>query len=335
MLDYSLISAVAAVVREGSFERAARSLHVTPSAVSQRVKLLEQRLGQVLVQRSVTRGQPCTATEAGRQLCRHAEQVAMLEHELARGVPHLHGGETPFVTPFVTLRVAVNADSLATWFMAAMAQFAAADTALLDLRLEDQDHTAEQLRTGDVLAAVTALAEPVQGCSSVPLGDMAYVATASPAFVKRFFGEHCGDQPNIKVTAATLAQAPCLTFNHKDRLQDQWMAALLGAEAAAAVAPPRHWLPAAQAFVDATLAGLGWGMNPQALVQDALRSGALLELAPGQPLWVPLHWQHARGHQGSVPPMLARLSTAVRSAARLYLRQPPPTPTPTATPEST
>jgi LysR family transcriptional regulator (chromosome initiation inhibitor) len=61
MLDYAHRSALAAVIRTGSFERAAHQLNVTPSAISHRIKLLEERLGVVLV----VQGQPCTATEVG------------------------------------------------------------------------------------------------------------------------------------------------------------------------------------------------------------------------------------------------------------------------------
>ncbi len=297
-MDYSLVAAVAAVVREGSFERAAQALHVTPSAVSQRVKLLEQRLGQVLV----VRGQPCTATPAGSALCRHAEQVAMLEADLRRHVPGLAADGEAGASP--TLRLAVNADSLATWFIGAAAAFCETEGALLDLRLEDQDHTAEQLRQGEVAAAVTALAAPVQGCRSVPLGRMRYLATASPAFVQRHFAGG--------LAAEALARAPCLTFNRKDRLQDLWLQAQFGA---AVPPPPRHWLPASQAFVDAALAGLGWGMNPAALVQGLVEQGRLVELRPGRPLHVALHWQHPR----HAPPMLQRLSDAVVAAARAQL----------------
>lgn len=105
MLDYPLIAALAAVIREGSFEKAARSLHLSPSAVSQRVKLLEQRLGQVLV----VRDSPCRATSAGLQLCRHAEQVSLLERELMASLPPRTGQGRPG-----HLRLAVNADSLST-----------------------------------------------------------------------------------------------------------------------------------------------------------------------------------------------------------------------------
>ena len=108
MLDYSSLAAVATVVQEGSFERAARVLNVTPSAISQRIKLLEERLGTVLV----ARGQPCTATDTGRLLCRHIEQVAMLEQDLRGALPNLSQPASPGER--VTLRVAVNADSLGT-----------------------------------------------------------------------------------------------------------------------------------------------------------------------------------------------------------------------------
>jgi len=295
MLDYSLLAALAAVLREGSFERAAKALHVTPSAVSQRVRLLEERFGQVLV----VRGQPCSATAAGRALCRHAEQVGLLEQDLQRELPALAEGDGGFAT----LRVAVNADSLATWFVAAAAAFAEHERTLLDISLDDQDHTAERLRTGDVIAAVCSLAAPVQGCRSVALGRLRYVATASPAFMQRHFA--------AGVNAETLARAPCLTFNQKDRLQEQWLAQVLGQ----AVEAPRHWLPASQAFVDASRAGLGWGMNPLPLVQDELASGALLPLLPGTELEVALFWQHNRLALGT----LQRLTDAVVAAAKTAL----------------
>jgi LysR family transcriptional regulator (chromosome initiation inhibitor) len=295
MLDYSLQAALAAVVREGSVERAAKVLHVTPSAVSQRIRLLEERIGQVLV----VRGQPCTATAPGRLLCRHAEQVGLLELDLHEQLPGLAEGDAGHVT----LRVAVNADSLATWFVGAAAAFAEGGRVLLDISLDDQDHTAERLRSGDVIAAVCSLAAPVQGCRSVALGSLRYVATASPAFMQRHFA--------AGVNAETLAHAPCLTFNQKDRLQALWMTQAIGTE----VDVPRHWLPSSQAFVDASVAGLGWGMNPLPLVAGALARSELVPLLPGHDLRVPLTWQHHRGEL----PALRRLTDAVVAAAKTTL----------------
>lgn len=294
MFDYALLSAVAAVIRTGSFERAALQLHVTPSAVSQRVKLLEERLGAILV----VRGQPCTGTAVGQRLCQHVERVTLLESELHHGLPAL--GRT---VPPVTLRIAVNADSLATWFVAAMA---GTPDCLFDLILDDQDHSADWLRRGEVLAAVTSGARAVQGCDRSPLGALRYVATASPAFVRRHFPDG--------VNAESIARAPCLTFNGKDQLQAQWMRQALASEAA----PPTHWLPSSQAFVDAALAGLGWGMNPQPLIAEHLRDGRLVALMPNRPLDVPLFWQRSRIASRT----LAVLTDAVHRAGRAVLQQP-------------
>ncbi|PWC81788.1 LysR family transcriptional regulator [Azospirillum sp. TSH100] len=296
MLDYPLLAALAAVIRTGSFERAARQLHVTPSAVSQRVKLLEERLGTVLV----VRGQPCTGTAAGQRLCQHVEQVALLESELRGALPGLSLEDGP-----VTLRIAVNADSLATWFVAAMAELSGC---LFDLVLDDQDHSAEWLRKGEVLAAVTASAAPVPGCNSHPLGALRYRATASPAYLRRHFADG--------VTAENLAAAPCLTFNRKDQLQVQWLRlALSDHESAPVPSPPTHWLPSTHAFVDGALAGMGWGMNPEPLVADHLAAGRLVELVPDLPLDVPLHWQQSR----IAGTALAELSRAVLRAGRQAL----------------
>jgi LysR family transcriptional regulator (chromosome initiation inhibitor) len=274
MLDYSALAALAAVVREGSFERAALALHVTPSAVSQRIRLLEERVGCALV----VRGQPCRATETGRRLCQHVDRVRLLEHELQGTLPAL----APEGIPRAALPVAVNADSLATWFAPAIASFAAGAPVLVELAVDDQDHTAEWLRRGAVLAAVTGAARPATGCDSRPLGAMRYVAAASPAFVARHFADGVG--------AGSLALAPSLLFNTKDELQARWVRRLCHRH----VDLPRHILPSPQAFATAAVAGMGWGLHPQALIATHLEDGSLVELVADAPLDVPLHWQHAR-----------------------------------------
>ena len=297
MLDQSLLAAVAAVAREGSFERAARVLNVTPSAVSQRVRLLEERIGAALI----VRGQPCKTTEIGARLCRHAELVSALEAELRRELPALP--QEPADALHASLRIAVNADSLGTWFVEAMADFGREDATLLSLTLDDEDHTAQWLRRGHVLAAVTSLRAPVQGFRSRRLGALRYVATASPAFVRRWFAEG--------VTAAALSRAPSLVFDRYDRLQNIWVRRHLRRE----VHLPAHRLPSTRAFLDAALAGVGWGMNPWALARPHLHSGALVELIPGTPLDVPLQWQVTRLQV----PVLERLTRSVARAAAAAL----------------
>ncbi|WP_445501766.1 LysR family transcriptional regulator ArgP [Microvirga sp. G4-2] len=298
MLDYALLSALAAVIRTGSFERASQQLNVTPSAISQRIKLLEERVGTVLV----VRGQPCLATEVGQRLCQHVEQVALLESSMRQTLPGLQAETRP-----MTLRIAVNADSLATWFVQAMAQ---TKGFLFDLVLDDQDYSADWLRRGDVMAAVTSHGMPIQGCNCRPLGALRYIATASPGFIERWFPDGFGKESAI--------HAPSLIFNQKDRLQSMWLRQVFGAE----IQPPLHWLPSSQAFVDAALAGLGWGMNPETLVREHLRTGQLVALNPQVHLEVPLFWQESR----IVGQVMSDVTRAVLRTARAILKPVPSSP---------
>lgn len=274
MLDYAALAALAAVIREGSFERAASALHVTPSAVSQRIRSLEERVGCALV----VREQPCRATETGRRLCQHVDRVRLLEQELQGTLPAL----APEGVTRVALPIAVNADSLATWFAPAIAAFAADAPVLVELAVDDQDHTTEWLRSGAVLAAVTGTGRPAAGCNSRALGAIRYVAAASPAFVARHFADGIG--------AGSLARAPSLIFNAKDDLQARWARRLCHRD----VTLPRHTVPSPHAFVAAATAGMGWGMQPLSLIAQHLQDGSLVEMLPNSPLDVPLYWQHAR-----------------------------------------
>ncbi|GIZ52793.1 LysR family transcriptional regulator ArgP [Noviherbaspirillum aridicola] len=297
MLDYSALSALAAVVREGSFERAARALHVTPSAISQRIRQLEERVGCALV----IREQPCRATDTGRRLCQHVDHVRLLEQELQGALPAL----APQGMARVPLPIAVNADSLATWAAPAIASFAAEHPVLMEVAVDDQDYTTEWLRAGAVLAAVTSSARPAPGCNSRPLGAMRYLAAASPAFVRRHFPDG--------VRAASLSRAPSLVFNAKDDLQARWVRRLCHRH----VELPRHTLPSSQAFVTAALAGMGWGMQARELIAAQLAEGSLVELVPDTPLDVPLFWQHARAASA----VLDALSREILAAAAASLLQ--------------
>ena len=295
MIDYSAAAAVAMIVRTGSFEKAARALNVTPSAISQRVKQLEERLGAVLIER----GTPCRATDKGAWLCRHMELVGQLEHDLLEQLPEL--GDV--ASGPATVDIAVNADSLGTWFLPAVAAFAERANVLLNIAVDDQDHTADWLRRGRVLAAVTAMAEPVSGCTVAALGQLRYAATASPQFIRRHFP--------AGMAADAMRRAPALTFNQKDSMQQDWLVANF----AITSAPPTHWLPSTQGFVEACLLGLGWSLNPIDLVRVHIEAGRLVELIPGATTDIPLYWQVSRW-AGSQFPGLTR---EVLDAAKLSL----------------
>jgi len=300
MFDHAQIRALAAVLRSGSFEAAAAELHVTPSAISQRIRALEERLGTVLV----IRGQPARPTDAGARLARHAEEVGLLEHLLAADLG-LAGMDRPGAA--IALRIAVNADSLATWLLPALAAVGAQGADLLfDLAIDDQDHSEDWLRRGAVSAAITARPGPVQGCDSHPLGHLRYRATASPAYMARWFADG--------VTAAALARAPVVTYDTKDRLQERWLRTMTGRRPGYR----GHMIPSSQGFVEAARLGLGWGMNPEPLVRADLDAGRLVELVADRPLDVALHWQVSR----MAGTALAPLTRAVLAAARHALLAP-------------
>lgn len=294
MLDYTQLAALRAIIQTGSFEAAGAALAVTPSAISQRIKTLEDHLGSVLI----IRGSPATATPAGQRLFRHAEEVALLETTLGTDLNGM------VLQPAAPVRVVVNADSLDTWFIKAMAQ---TSDFLFDISTDDEDVSADWLRRGEVMAAVTAHAKPVQGCDCVALGSLRYRAVASPEFVARYFANG--------VTASAAKSAPMLMFNRKDHSQHKWLQASFGKR----ITPPVHLLPSTRGFVSAALAGLGWGLNPDALVRDHIKAGRLVTLADAPIFDVPLFWQFNR----VTGPSLAPLTRAVKQTAKIWLEQSP------------
>jgi LysR family transcriptional regulator (chromosome initiation inhibitor) len=295
-LDSVQLTAFATAVERGSFDAAAQALHITPSAVSQRIKALEHAVGQVLVRRT----KPCQATEAGRALLRLAGQVALLEQEAletARGP--LAGGRTR-----TRVAVVVNADSIATWFLPALAALPEGLALAFDLYEDDQDHTAELLRDGSVMAAVTAQNVAVQGCRVQRLGAMRYLALASTKAAARWFA----DGP----TPAEFAAAPMLVFSRKDQLQQRFLRAVTRRQ----LDPPVHQVPSVWGFQEAIRLGLGWGMVPEQIAAADLADGRCAEIAPGRYLDVPLYWQHWRLDST----VLNTLTAAVREAAAATLR---------------
>jgi LysR family transcriptional regulator (chromosome initiation inhibitor) len=278
MLDYPALAALAQIIRCGSFDAAAMALGVTPSAISQRIKGLEERLGHVLIHR----GPPATGTETGLRLMQHVEQVRLLEGTL-------EGVLRPAAGP-ARLRLAVNADSLATWFPPALTAL----PLLYELEIDDQDHARDWLRQGQVSGAICADPRPVPGCDVHPLGRMRYLALATSDFIARHFADG--------VTAAALQDAPAVIFNHKDAVQGRWAEHATGRR----LHLTGHRIPASEAFVRAVDLGLGWGMVPETMASPQLH-----ELVRDLPLDIALYWHVQR----AMAPALAPLTAAMKRAA--------------------
>lgn len=294
--EYPLLEGLAAVIREGTFEAAARALNITQSAVSQRLKLLEEKTGAVLI----VRGRPCVATEYGQQLYRHVEQVHLLELDLRKNLTSI---DNPASGSPAMIRIAVNSDSLATWFPEVIQRAGSEMNLHFDIFPDDQEHTAERLRSGEALAAVTAEAKPLHGCRRVPLGAMEYVAVATPGFTATNFRDG--------VSLQTVANATHLLFDRKDQLLQQWFLSAFG-EPAPHVG---HLVPSVTGYLACTRNGAAWGLNPRFSVERYLEDGSLVELIPGTSVFVPLYWQSS----GPGSEIMRVLSAIVSEVAHKHL----------------
>jgi LysR family transcriptional regulator (chromosome initiation inhibitor) len=286
------------VVEHGSFGGAAQAMSLTLAAVSLRIKALEDTLGQ----RLLVRGKQVRATPVGQALLAHVKQVRMMEADLLGG---LQGTSPRSAVRWQSLSVATNADSVASWFLPGVAPLLLKHHLLLEILIDDQDHTHDALKSGDVIGCVSTLSEPMRGCVAEPLGVMRYCCVATPAVVKR-----CQTSSGAVSPHKMLAQ-PAVIFNRKDALQDAFLAQHFGLQQPHY---PRHFAPAVEAFETAIELGLGWGMVPE---QHLAQRPTLQDLLPGATVDVALYWQHWLREA----PSAQRLTEAVKAAARLHLRQ--------------
>lgn len=294
--DYDALGALAAVVREGRFDAAAKSLNVTQSAVSQRIKQLEERVGSLLI----VRGRPCVPTEAGLQMCRHMEQVLLLQHELSEQMSSMGASSAASVA---TIRISVNNDSLASWFPVVIKRASRELGIRFDILPDDQEHTESNLKSGEALAVVTSEEKPVQGCRRVSLGSMEYIAVASPEYFDATFRDG--------VTVESVRSSECLAFDRKDTIQDQWMMLCFGETVDLSL----HHVPSYEGYLACCLNGTAWGLVPSFAGNPHIESGELVELFPGKAVRVSLHWQASTQSSD----VLRRLGELVLDVARAYL----------------
>ena len=299
--DYHALAVLAAVVRTGSFEAAAKSMNVTQSAVSQRIRQLEEKTGTMLI----LRGRPCVATEQALLLCRHVEEVALLEHDLRTqlNLADDHSGRT---AP-VSLRISVNSDSLATWFPEVVDRAATELNIRLEVIPDDQEFTEERLRSGDALAIVTSSTSTVPGCQSIFLGEMEYMCVASPEYMAK----HLPGQIDIEA----VAKAPSIQFDRKDTLPMQWVEKAFGTSDGLS----SHSIPSYEGHLQCCLKAIGWAMMPTLTVGPMTEKGILREVVPGVRLKVPLFWQCRANSSGA----LAKLNTVVTEVSGAVLLQSP------------
>ncbi len=270
MLDYKQLEALAMVAREGGFDKAAKAMHLTQSAISQRVRALEEDMGQVLIART----QPPQLSTAGKQLLRHVQEVERLERELLGGIVPDFASDR-----FASVPVAVNADSLASWFADAVDDLLREWEIVLDVRIDDQELTHHSLRNGEVMGCVSVESRPAQGCKVAYLGHMTYRLLATGELAEHWFPDG--------LTAAGLRRAPLVVFNRKDRLHDKLFRK---AARRARIDPPVHYMPSPETYLGMIIGGIAYGMVPDLQGADYLNSGELVDLAPDHCVRVDLYW---------------------------------------------
>ncbi len=271
MFDYKQLVAFATVIEHQSFDAAAKALHLTQPAISQRIRQLEERLKQPLLIRST----PCRPTQAGERLLQHFEQVRLLESQLNQDLSSTSGKDRPKVS------LATNADSLATWLLPALAPLIKSHDLIVDFHTDDQDKTLDFMRQGTAHGAISSTEKPLQGARSEALGFMPYYLVASPSFVERYFANG--------VNANTLKKAPTVIYGRDDELTNQFLTRYFGISDDDTDC---FTVPSAEAFATIALTGTAYVTLPQLQAQPWLDTGKLINIAPGKSIDVPLWWHH-------------------------------------------
>ncbi len=294
-IDPRQAAAFVAVVETGSFEQAAARLHVTASAITQRVRALEADLGTPLVLRT----RPCRATATGQRVLQHLRRVSMLQADLQAELDAAR--QSP-----VSVVVALNSDSLGTWFLPALSSILSGERLLFELIMEDQDHTFGLLENGMAIGCVTTVQKPMRGCAATPLGTMRYRLIAAQAFAAQWFPRG--------LTRASARQAPVVAYSRRDTLQSSFLLENFGLPKGAY---PCHYVPGTHTHFAAVQHGLGYAMVPELLLgKTPLAEQGLVDLAPAYPTDSALYW-HAWKVQS---PSMQSLSARVVEAGRGLLR---------------
>ncbi|CAI8697231.1 HTH-type transcriptional regulator ArgP [Burkholderia pyrrocinia] len=297
MLDRFQLEAFATVTEYGSFEQAANALNITRGAVSQRIKTLEEALSTVLL----VRERPPTPTAAGEVVLRYVKALRLLEHDVYVGLKLRTSRHKR--TP---IAIAVNSDSLATWFDRCSEALLQQLPVALEISVDDQGHTRHMLTRGDVTGCISTECQSSPGFNAIPLGAMTYRCAAAPAFAQHYFPRG--------LTLHDAKSVPAVLFNRKDSLHDTFLKSMFGVELKQF---PRHYFPSPAALLSAIRSGNGYGLIPVQHAEVLLKTGQLVDLAPGGGLSIPLFWHHWQQE----PPLGRQVTGFVVEFARTALDQ--------------
>lgn len=269
MLDYKGIEALHTVLEEQSFEEAAKKLFITQSAVSQRIKGLESYYGEPVLVRQL----PYRPTKLGKQLLGHFKQLCLLEEDLKKQL-----GEKN-ILPHLT--IAINRDSLETWFQEIIEEKGLFENLILEVIAEDQELTLEHLKNGTASACLSTSEKEVVGGNVSFLGDMEYILAASPTFVKKYFSKGTPKQ--------CFSAAPAIKFDQNDKLHERFLEKCFGFNGSHL---NYYTIPSVRGFKKFALMGYGYGLIPRMDIMQELKKKQLVQIYPEKTWKMPLYWHY-------------------------------------------
>jgi len=289
-MDYIGLETLDAIIRNQSFEKAALALHITQSAVSQRLNNLESTVGEKLMTRDI----PYTLSEAGQRHLGLLRKVRLLEDDF-------HSTELE-IKKIPTLRIALNSDSLELWFQDVLRDFKIAEKMILQIVKDDESLTITHLKQGRVDMCISTHAKPMAQYEAVYLGKMTYNMVASPRFAERYFPDG--------LTRAALRAAPAVFFDEKDSMHRDF----LQQTQKFSEAVPTVYMPSVLGYKIAITAGFGYGLLPSQEIQTELKNKKIVNLVKTAAYHRPLYL-----HSWLYQPKVARdLRDRIITAAQSY-----------------
>ena len=251
-LPLQTLPAFRAVARSENLREAAEQLHLTPSAISQQIKLLEDQVGFPLFDR---RGRRVVLNAAGEALQRAVEPALDRLDEGLRAAAALAAGTTQ------RIRVTLLPSFAQRWFLPRMARWRERHPDIA-LELETSQHLVDLQREG-IHAALRQGGGQWRGLVAERLIDSPLIALGSPPAARRLAGRG----------VEALATEPLLGA---PKLWERFFE-LAGCRA---LVNPVATFNDAGLMLQAAEQGIGITLAREVLAADALREGRLVRLAP-------------------------------------------------------
>jgi DNA-binding transcriptional LysR family regulator len=261
VLTPETLGLIDAVHRTGSMAAAAREIGLVPSALTYRIRQVEDALDVLLFDRSSRRAQ---LTEAGKELLREGNRVLLELESIANRVKRVATGWEPQLTLAVDSII-----SRTTMMELCEAFFALGPPTRLKLREEALSGTLQTLYGGQADLAIGVVLEPSsRGLHSKVLGNLRFVYVVAP--------HHPLAQAAEPVTDDMMLQHRVVAVADSVQRGDGMTVGLLGGQDVFTV-------PGMLAKLDAQLRGLGAGFLPEYLARPHIDTGRLVEKAVAQP----------------------------------------------------